>query len=227
MMKILFEDKDIIVCVKPAGMLSQSGKSMEPDMVSNLKNYRYDKGEDTYIAIVHRLDRPVSGIMVFAKNKKSASVLSQAIQKHEFSKYYMAVVEPVKNLEDVVINEEILLEDYIVSDGKNNLARIADKTDKDAKLASLKYTVLEKDIVSNTALVKVELLTGRHHQIRLQMSNAGYPLYGDTKYNVNKGKKWINIALCAYRLEINHPIKGTKLEFEITPDNFPKPYYNK
>lgn len=226
-MKILFEDNDIIVCVKPAGVLSQSGKSMETDMVSDLKNYRYDKGEDSYIAIVHRLDRPVSGIMVFAKNKKAAAGLSQAIQKHEFSKCYMAVVEPIEGIDNITIGNEISLEDYITSDGKNNLAKIVDKADKDAKLAKLKYTIMEKDEESNTALVKIELLTGRHHQIRLQMSNAGLPLYGDTKYNINKGKKWINIALCAYRLEINHPIKGTKLEFEITPDNFPKPYYNK
>ena len=226
-MNILYEDKDIIVCVKPAGVLSQSGKSMEQDMVSNLKNYRYDKGEDTYIAIVHRLDRPVSGVMVFAKNKKAAAGLSQAIQKHEFSKYYLAVVEPIEVIDDSMIGKEVVLEDYIVSDGKKNLSRIANKLDKDAKLAQLKYTVLEVSKEDNTALVKVELLTGRHHQIRLQMSNAGFPLYGDTKYNKNKSKKWINIALCAYRLEINHPVKGTKLEFEVTPDNFPGKYFSK
>lgn len=220
-LEILYEDKDMLVCVKPPKVLSQSDRSMDYDMVSRVKNYLNKKDEDTYAAIINRLDRPVSGITVFAKNKKAAALMSVSMREHDFSKFYLAVAEPVFPL-SIREGKSIKLTDYILKDTKTNTSKVVKQEVKGAKLSSLIYTVLKFDKEKNLALTEVELITGRHHQIRVQMANVGMPLYGDTKYgnNINDGK-FKEIALCAYKMIIRHPITGETMSFEITPTNFP------
>ena len=211
-LKILYEDNDIIVCVKPPKVPAQSDKTMDYDMVSRVRNYLSEQGKDTYVAIVHRLDRPVGGVMVFALNKKAAALLSEDIRLRNMKKYYVAAVCPKREIKNEEQAEGILLEDYLVKNAKDNTSKI-----------------VNKNLENGLALVKVELLTGRHHQIRVQMAGCGLPLYGDTKYNsipktLGGRKVWQEIALFAYCLEFKHPRTKKELEFISFPDKFPVPY---
>ncbi len=211
---ILFEDEHVIVCYKPAGIPTQTSKLGEQDMVSLLKNYL--KGG--YVAVIHRLDQPVEGILVFAKTPFAAKELNKGLQGAGFGKYYKAVLCGVPK------QQKATLQDYLVKDGRTNTSRVCDAMEKDAKKAVLSYEVLavakedcqdgEKDI----SLVKVKLDTGRHHQIRVQMANMGCPIWGDVKYNTTplQNKRSCQIALCAYRLEFIHPKTKKLMEFEIT-----------
>ncbi len=234
MLNILYEDKDVIVAVKPAGLESQSGKSFAPDMVSEIRKHlavypqdihklTADKStarhnpQPPYVGVIHRLDRPVSGIMVYAKNQKAASALSTSLQQGRIEKWYQAVVcgKPVDNQGTYV--------DYLKQDKKNNCSQIVDKSDSEAKRAELEYKVLnciqdaekEGEFLS---LVEIKLITGRHHQIRVQFSGHGTPLYGDGRYgNSEKGERR-SLALCACRLKFKHPVTGKEMQFEIKPD---------
>lgn len=224
-LNILFEDKDILVCEKPAGVPSQSDKTMDEDMVSLLKNYLYETYQVTnpYLGLVHRLDRPVGGIMVFAKNKQAAAELSKQIQQSEVNKRYLAIVTEGLPVEEQ--RESIRLEDYLVKDGRTNLSRVVQKTVKDAKKALLEYRVLEVQEIQQLAcsLLEVHLLTGRHHQIRVQLSSHFEGLWGDTKYNkrfMNR-RGWSNIALYSYYLEFKHPMTKKRMEFQCLPSRGP------
>lgn len=200
---IIYEDKDMIICNKQSGWLSQSDKSFAVDMVSALRTYRTQKNEDSYIGIINRLDRPVCGLVLFAKNQKAAADLTAKMQQNHIKKYYYAVVcgkLPEKSGTFV---------DYLIKDAKNNSSRVTTNT-KEGKRAELDYEVLkENDALS---LVRIYLKTGRHHQIRVQFASRDLPLYGDSKYNKNVVKN-SNIALCAYRLEIGGQV------FEIKPES--------
>lgn len=203
---IIFEDNEIIVCKKEAGWLSQSDKSFTVDMVSALRTYRVNKGESSYIAILNRLDCPVSGLVLFAKTPQRAAELTKEMQNNQINKYYYAVVcgKPDQKKGTFV--------DHLVKDGKNNVSRVTlDK--KAGKRAELEYEVVaehagEKGILS---LVRIHLKTGRHHQIRVQFASRNLPLYGDAKYN-DKAVKGENIALCAFLLEVSGKT------FEIKPE---------
>lgn len=215
---LLFEDSDIIVCEKPAGVPSQSDKTADFDMVNRLKNYVYEKAgmkEQPYIGIVHRLDRPVGGIMVFAKTPMAAKQLSEQIRLKEVRKYYRAVI--TEDLTKELGNDKRLLTDYLVKDGRTNLTKITIQKDKNAKKAQLYYQVLQ--VKEALSLVDIELLTGRHHQIRVQMAEHVGGLFGDTKYNQKmQGEKgWKNIALFAYKLEFKHPKTKQTLCFTLEP----------
>lgn len=228
-LKILYEDNDIIVCVKPPKVPAQSDKTMDYDMVSRVRNYLSEQGKDTYVAIVHRLDRPVGGVMVFALNKNAAALLSEDIRLRNMKKYYVAAVCPKREIKNEEQAEWILLEDYLVKNAKDNTSKIVNKGVAGAKLCQLRYQIVDKNLENGLALVKVELLTGRHHQIRVQMAGCGLPLYGDTKYNsipktLGGRKIWQEIALFAYCLEFKHPRTKKELEFISFPDNFPVPY---
>ena len=225
--RILYEDNDIIVCHKPASIATQTARVGQADMVSEITNYlaMTAKG-NPYVGVVHRLDQPVEGVLVFAKNRHAAAELSKQIQENRMEKYYYAVVcgrdfEPCGELTD-----------YLLKDGKNNTSRIVPPEVKDAKKAVLDYKVVEEqscdgtaDTALRTALVEIRLHTGRHHQIRVQMSHAGMGLLGDYKYadaEVVKVSEQMNIkeiALCAYRLSFAHPKSGRKLEFKIKPES--------
>lgn len=213
---ILYEDAYIIVCHKPAKTAVQTNRSGMQDMESLLKNYLYKNMEvkkEPYLAVIHRLDQPVEGILVFAKTPEAAKELNRQLQSSGFGKYYKAV------LCGIPCKEEGHLCDYMKKDGKTNTSRIVDKSEKDAKKAVLDYKVEEKNEEKNLALVRIKLDTGRHHQIRVQMAHMGCPIFGDTKYNpkMNEDKKWKQIALCACQLEFLHPKTKKKMKFEIEP----------
>ena len=212
-LRILHEDEHVIVCHKPAGIATQTAKMGSQDMESLLKNYLYKKEKKMpYIAVIHRLDQPVEGVLVFAKTPFAAKELNKGLQGAGFGKYYKAVVCGIPK------EKKATLEDYLVKDGKTNTSRIGRKEEQDAKKAVLSYEVLKQD--EEKSLVQVKLETGRHHQIRVQMANMGCPIWGDTKYNSgeNVDKSWKNIALCAYHLEFVHPKTKKKMVFEIEPE---------
>lgn len=216
---ILHEDEHILVCYKPAGIPTQTSKLGEQDMVSLLKNYLYKKQEvkkEPYIAVIHRLDQPVEGLLVFAKTPFAAKELNKGLQGAGFGKHYQAVLWGVPE------KASAISEDYLVKDGRTNTSRVGNQKEKDAKKAVLSYEVLKtgKDDDKDISLVKVKLDTGRHHQIRVQMANMGCPIWGDTKYNTAtvQDRRFRQIALCAYMLEFVHPKTKKKMEFEIEPE---------
>lgn len=218
-LRILHEDELIIVCYKPAGIPTQTSKLGEQDMVSLLKNYLYKKQaekKEPYIAVIHRLDQPVEGILVFAKTPLAAKELNKGLQGAGFGKHYKAVLWGVPE------KASGILEDYLVKDGRTNTSRVCHSPERDAKKAVLSYEVLKtgKDENKDISLVRVKLDTGRHHQIRVQMANMGCPIWGDAKYNTAavQDRRFRQIALCAYKLEFVHPKTRKKMEFEIEPE---------
>lgn len=217
---ILFEDEHIIVLEKPAGIPVQSAKIGTKDLVSMLKNYRKEteaiKGEP-YIGIIHRLDQPVQGIAVFARTKSAAANLSAQVTDGTMEKYYLAVVcgEPKE--------AQAHLTDYLLKDGKANTSKIVASTVKGAKKAALIYKVIKK--TEEKALLEIKLITGRHHQIRVQLAGAGLPLENDQKYNQNAVFSRQPVALAAYKISFRHPHTKKQISLEIQPkgtsfDNF-------
>ena len=210
-LEILHEDADIVVCYKPAGIATQTKRVGEQDMESLLKNHL--KGG--YVGVVHRLDQPVEGLLVFAKTPATAKELNRQLQTDSFGKHYKAVLWGIPKAKSDI------LEDYLVKDGRTNTARVASCKEKDAKKARLFYEVLETatDGDKEISLVKVKLETGRHHQIRVQMSHMGNAIWGDAKYNTEpiQDRRYRQIALCAYRLEFAHPKTKKEMVFEIEP----------
>ena len=218
MLNILYEDDQIIVVEKPVGIESQSNRTFEPDMVSEVKkhiNSLSPKKGEPYVGVIHRLDKPVGGILVFGKTKEAAGALSKQVSGHQMEKKYLAVIcgKPVDNFGTYV--------DYLWKDGKNNISKIVDKGITDAKRAELSYRVLEalEGEEGPLCLVEIDLKTGRHHQIRVQFSGHGTPLLGDLKYNP-AGPKVAgqrNVALCAWKLAFTHPGNKKKMEFTVKP----------
>lgn len=206
-MDILFEDSDIIVCYKPGGVATQTKSIGQKDMVSELMSHMASKGLKPDIHVIHRLDQPVEGVMVFAKNAKAAAVLSKQVQEKAFAKRYYALVSKGN------IAHEGVLEDYIIKDNRTNLSSIGDKNQKGAKLARLFYRIKEER--EDGYLMDIRLYTGRHHQIRLQFSSRGLPIIGDGKYGgIYTGRP---LALCSYYIGFKHPASGKWLEYEIVP----------
>ena len=209
---IIYEDKDILVCKKPAGLPTQTAKLSAPDLVSELKNYLAKEGEP-YLAVVHRLDQPVEGLVVFAKNKGAAKALSGQLKENEFNKVYYAV-----SFNQPVVQEG-MLEDYMIKEG--SLAKIVTADTPGAKKAVLHYKLIA--IEKGRVLYEVRLETGRFHQIRAQMAHAGMPLLGDRKYadpairiySENHGIR--DVALCAYKLKFKHPKSGEEMLFVSKP----------
>ncbi len=211
MIKIIYEDNHLLVVEKPINIPVQSDSSKDTDLLTLLKNYlkkMYNKPGDAYLGLVHRLDRPVGGVMVFAKTSKCASRLSEQIRNGGFKKVYYAVVEGN-------IFENGLLKDKLLKDRCTNTVKV-DSNGKDAELYFEK--VGYKD---NLSLVRINLKTGRSHQIRVQFSSRGYPLYGDHRYNKNC-KKNSQIALFAQSLSFNHPITKEKVTYSLPlPSRYP------
>lgn len=209
MLNIIYEDDAVIVCVKPAGVATQTKQIGQKDMESMLRTYRMQKGEPSYIGVIHRLDQPVSGVMVFAKTKEAAADLSRQVSTKAADKYYYAVTDGVPE------RSKGVLEDYLIRDGKTNLSKVVGAKEPGAKRAELSYEVLAK--TDTKALLSIKLATGRHHQIRVQMANAGWPLVGDRKYNFKANMKSGSepMGLCSYKLGFNHPVTKKKMEFEI------------
>ena len=214
MLNILYEDNHIIVVVKEPGIPSQGDKTQDLDMLTIIKKYlkeKYNKPGNVYLGLVHRLDRSVGGVMVFAKTSKGASRLSQQVRDKEMRKYYIAVVKgsfEIKNGN---------MQDYLVKDEKNNKTFVSNKQNKKAKFSELDYEVIKYDKVINMSLVKINLKTGRHHQIRVQFSSRGHSLCGDTKYGTRSRSG--QLALWAYKLEFYHPITKELLQFKFLPES--------
>lgn len=214
-MEVLYEDNHIIVAIKPAGVLSQADSSGASDMLTLLKDYikvKYNKPGNVYLGLVHRLDRPVSGVMVFARTSKAASRLSEQIRTHKVQKIYHAVVN------GTLPEKKGTLVSYILKDSKENKVTVYDREVPGSKYAELDYEVVSaKD---NMTLVEVFLKTGRSHQIRSQFAHIGHPLLGDVKYG--KGTKDGDLALFCSSMSIDHPVKGERMTFEAPiPDKYP------
>ena len=219
MLNILYEDNQVIVVFKPRGMLSQGDGTKSPDILSILKGYikeKYNKPGEVYLGLLHRLDRNTSGVMVFARTSKAAARLSSDISNHNsFEKYYLAVVEGYLN------NKEEILQDMLYWDEKQKKAFI--KKNKDSKEAKLRYNVIKQE--SNKSLLDITLYTGRHHQIRCQLSNIGHPIVGDVKYG-SRFPMGNFYALTAYKLKFIHPTLKEEMSFEYIDDEIMK-FFNR
>lgn len=214
---IIYEDTDIIMCRKPAGVATQTRQLGQQDMESLLRNYRAKKKEDSYIGVVHRLDQPVEGLMVFGKHQQATRELSKQIQNNTIVKKYYAISEKSPD------TKEGKLQDYLISDKKQNKTSVVspvreNQLPREAKKASLEYKVVEER--EGQVLFDIQLHTGRQHQIRVQLANIGCPLVGDAKYGEETknacGKK-SGLALCSYYLSFCHPRSREKMVFEIEP----------
>ena len=229
--RIVFEDDVLIVCHKYPGIAVQTAALGQADMVSELKKYLAGQGEkNPYLAVVHRLDQPVEGLLVFAKTEAAAASLSKQVQKADssgltfeekvpegrmrcFYKEYTARVYgkmPQKQGE---------LTDFLVKDARSNTSRVVSEKDKNGKRSVLSYEVSEE--TEKTQTLRILLKTGRHHQIRVQLSHAGCPILGDTKYGTEEAKRYAaeqgvkQLRLCASRLEFTHPVTGKQLQFTV------------
>lgn len=204
MINVIYEDNHLLVVEKPINIPIQEDCSKDIDFLTILKQYlkeKYNKPGNVYLGLVHRLDRPVGGIMVFAKTSKAASRLSEQIRNKNFEKIYYAIVEGK-------VPPSGKLEDYLLKDKKNNIVKV----DKKGKKAVLTYQLL--DYVAPYSLVKINLRTGRSHQIRVQFSSRNLPLYGDQKYN-KKAKIGEQIALFAKDITFVHPVTKQVLHFTL------------
>lgn len=211
MNNILYEDNHIIVVEKKINIPVCEDESRDEDLLNIIKKYlkeKYNKPGNVYLGLVHRLDRPVGGVMVFAKTSKAASRLSEQVRLNKLHKEYLAVLDNDK------INLEGTFKDNLLKDPKTNIVKV----DKSGKEAILNYKVIDKK--DNKTLVKVNLITGRSHQIRVQFSHHGYPLFGDQKYNKN-AKVGEQVALFAHSLTFYHPTTKELMTFKA---NMPKRY---
>lgn len=205
--EIIFEDQEILVVYKAAGVPTESKNVAQADMVTELANYRVKNKEKPEVYVVHRLDQPVEGIMVFAKTKEAANALTKQIKDHVFVKKYYAIITREQ------FPEEGVLEDYMVKDGRTNTSKVVSSNDPRAKKAKLSYkTVAQWD---DRKLLDIQLYTGRHHQIRLQLASRTAPILGDVKYGGIKTGR--NLALCSYSLGFRHPKTNKELNFSISP----------
>ncbi len=215
MINIIYEDNHLLVVEKPINIPTQLDISNDKDLLTTLKEYikeKYNKPGNVYLGLVHRLDRPVGGVMVFAKTSKAAKRLTEQIQNHVLKKEYYAVVCGKAKKSDHLV-------DKLLKDEKNNITRVSDK----GKEAILDYELL--DYKDNMSLVSINLKTGRSHQIRVQFSSRGLPLYGDQKYN-KSAKAKEQLALFSKKITFNHPITGEKLSFELDlPNRYPFSLY--
>lgn len=212
---IIYEDTHMLVIKKAAGIPSQSDKTGSSNMLELVRRYL----NNNYVTVVQRLDRNVGGIMIFAKTKTSAAALSEAVRDGKLTKTYVAVVNGNAP-------EHASLTDFLFKNERLNISRVVGKGEKHAKEAILAYDCLERKTVNGELLsfLRINLKTGRHHQIRVQLSNAGLPIWGDIKYNPNFSHKagciqFVHIALWAYGLELSHPKTGDIMSFIQPPHN--------
>lgn len=210
--KILYEDNHLLVVEKPVNIPSQGDSSGDPDLLSLLKSdikERYQKPGNVYLGLVHRLDRPVGGVMVFAKTSKAASRLSEQIRSQAFGKYYLALVHGRPK------DKQGRLEHYLKKDRTSNMVQVVSSSDPGGKHAILDYQVLKS--TEKFSLVHVNLLTGRSHQIRVQFAAIGHPLFGDQKYGAHLNVPGQQIALWSHQITFRHPTTKEEMTFTSHP----------
>ena len=220
-LNVLYEDNQIIVVLKPQNIPTQSDVSGSEDMLSLVKKYvkeKYQKEGEAFIGLVHRLDRPTGGVMVLARNSKSAKRLTEQFKNHTTEKIYYAVTTKV------VREKSKTLVNYLEKNEKENIVKVVPMLSSGAKKAELTYRELENN--GQMSLLEVKILTGRSHQIRVQLSTLGYPLYGDGKYGKNKDVATKNLGLWAGKLSFIHPKKKKKMVFMACPDTEKEPWKN-
>lgn len=211
--QVLFEDNHILVVVKPPGIPSQEDETRDPDMLTLLKQdlkVRHNKPGNVFLGLVHRLDRPVGGAMVFARTSKAASRLSEAVRSRSFGKTYMCIVQGTPERRSATLTH------YIRKDAKRNQVAVFDSPTMDAKEAILDYAVIAS--AKGHSLVAVKLRTGRPHQIRAQMARIGCPLVGDLKYGADKRKDTADIMLWSTSVSFPHPITKEAVIFRSMPE---------
>ncbi|NEU31772.1 RluA family pseudouridine synthase [bacterium LRH843] len=211
---ILYEDNHLLVVRKPVNIPVQEDDSRDKDLLTILKDdikIRYQKPGNVYLGLVHRLDRPVGGVIVFAKTSKAASRLSDLIRRGDLDRMYVAVVRGVPE------QKEGRLEHYLVKDTKKNIVRSVSADHKGAKKAILDYKTIDSQ--GELSLLSVRLHTGRSHQIRVQLSTSGFPLYGDQKYGQHVNRTGQQIALWAYTLAFMHPTTKEMISVQSLPPN--------
>lgn len=212
-LNIVYEDNHLLVVVKPQNVPSQEDDTHDPDMLTLLKQYladKYNKTGNVYLGLVHRLDRPTGGVMVFAKTSKCAERLSESMRSGAVEKKYLAVVHgelPAKNGR---------LDNYLYKYASLNIVKVVPDGTAGAKRAVLDYKLLATQ--GDMSLAQIRLYTGRSHQIRVQMSFIGNPLVGDSKYGPNKSRNPMPLALWAYELRFPHPITKESMVFRVYPD---------
>ena len=221
-LNVVYEDNHIIVVEKPVNIPSQGDKTNDVDMLTIIKHYlkeKYNKPGEVYLGLVHRLDRPTGGVMVFAKSSKAAARLSEQIVSGDFEKRYFAVLVGTPK------EEKATLTHYMKKNAVNNMVYVCAPSVQGAKFAELEYSVMETQ--NDLSLVDVRLHTGRSHQIRVQMNAIGTPVYGDMRYGGEKAKKGY-LALWAYYLSFTHPVSKERMVFRVQPpkDNTPWNQFN-
>lgn len=212
-LKVIYEDNHIIVVEKPANIPSQGDKTGDLDMLTIIKAYlkeKYNKPGNVYLGLVHRLDRPVGGVMVFAKTSKAAARLSEQVREKVFKKKYLVIVNG--KFEE----KKGILKDYLLKNERLNKSRVVEEGTKNSKYAELDYEVLKYDKEQNLSLLKINLHTGRHHQIRVQLSSRDHSIYGDAKYNGRGSAR--QLYLWAYELTIQNVISKEEMTFTSIPE---------
>ena len=211
-LKVIYEDNHIIVVIKPQNIPSQEDESKDKDLLTMVKDYikvKENKPGNVYVGLVHRLDRPTGGVMVFAKTSKAASRLTQEIQEGNLTKNYLAVVNGKPR------EKRAKLVNFLQKNARTNTVMVVPELTTGAKRAELNYEVVEEK--EKVSLVKVELITGRSHQIRVQMKHIGCPIYGDVRYGGDKLAKGHNLALWSYELKFIHPTTKENMTFKVYP----------
>ena len=212
-LKVLYEDNHIIVVEKPVNIPSQGDKTGDTDLLTMVKEYlkeKYQKPGNVYVGLIHRLDRPVGGVMVFAKTSKAAARLSEQVREKQFQKTYLVICNGKME------TNKGELQDYLWKNEQKNTSKVVKKETKNSKLAILEYEVLKYEPEINLSVLKILLHTGRHHQIRVQLSSRNHSIYGDQKYGGRGHGK--QIALWAYQLVLQHPITKEWMTFSSIPE---------
>lgn len=215
---ILYEDNHILVALKPQNIACCPDATGDYNLLDGVKSYikkTYNKTGNAYAGLVHRLDRPTGGVMVFAKTSKAAARLSEQLKNKGFSKRYFAVLCGVPN------KKKGTLENYLRKNSVNNNVYVCTQTEEGAKFAALEYEIVQER--ENLALADINLLTGRTHQIRVQTAAINCPVYGDMRYGGEKAVKG-KLALWAYSLSFTHPVTGEKMRFVAEPPEDSNPW---
>lgn len=213
---ILYEDNHLLVVEKPINIPVQEDRSGDKDLLNILKEdikVRYQKPGNVYLGLVHRLDRPVGGVMVFAKTSKAASRLSDVIRRNQLNRTYLAIIRGIPH------QQSGQLQDYLHKDRKKNRVYSVPASHKHGKKAILSYEIIHNDHDHQLSILSVRLHTGRSHQIRVQLAEFGYPLFGDQKYGAAVNQPGQQIALWAHTLEFPHTTSKEVNQYQSNPPN--------